>query len=295
MAFNLEIEFSGLCLYILDPNGERVGVVMVDARERTHIENPVHEDGEDAEPHVGYLSCDLADLGLAVPAGEDGGTPRYEFVHRFDREVVDFGNAFPAAPIDHGELNFPAFDRFAPNLEPLPGLFGAQPPELLLMRTVLTGGKLSSNQEKPLWRFSKVFNPEGEDYSGRFASFATWRRQVEGDALKLRITTFTGETRADLTLRPANGGDTVKLKMSNLCAQNPLEWADLPIRQVNGDDVDFRWLYRLLRPTAESFPVLLKKGEPGKEEKFPIPELADLGGESGANDCMGGQVSGRTS
>jgi hypothetical protein len=294
MAFHLEIEFSGLCLYVLDPDGTRVGVLMVDARERTHIENPSHADGEPAEPHVGYLGCDLADLGLKVPGGEDGGAPRYEFIHRFDREAVDFGDAFAEAPIDAGTLNFPAVDRFAPDLEPLPGLFGANPPEILLMRTLLTGGTLTSNQEQPLWRFSKRFNPEGEEYSGRFSSFATWTRRVESDYVTLRITSLSGETHAELTLRPANGGDKVRLKMSNLCRENPLEWDDLPIRTVQDKDVDFRWLYRLLQSREDSFNVLLQKELPGEEKGFPIPRMADLAGESGANDCMGTQVAAST-
>src|SRR4051812_37492518 len=58
MSFTLEVEFSGLCLFVLHPDEPRVAVLMPDARKSTA--NPVHVDGTRGIPHVGYTRFDLA-------------------------------------------------------------------------------------------------------------------------------------------------------------------------------------------------------------------------------------------
>lgn len=283
MPFDLEIEFSGLCLYVVHPDGNQVAVLMPDGRRRSNPD-PFHADATDAEPHVGYLQANAADLGINLPGGEDGGAPRYELIHRFDRQAVDFDGAFSTAPLVNG-LKFPVFDEFAPGLELIPGLFGATPPEVLLMRMVLTGGEFESTREEPLWRFTNLLNPGAQDeYGGQFASFAVWKRQVDASQLNLRITDFAGNVQATLPLAPSTPGGKVSLKISNLCSDNPLEWVDLPIRKVSGPDNDFRWLYRLLQPAGGgTFDTIVSEST-----HYPIPLPVDLGGEVGADDCMGG-------
>jgi len=281
MPFDLEIEFSGLCLYVVEPGGQQVTVLMPDARER-YNPNPFHADDTDAVPHVGYLRCNAADLGLSVPGGEDGGAPRYEVVHRFHRQEVNFGNTFSATSMVN-QLKFPHFDQFAPGLDLLPGLSGSTPPDILLMRLVLTGGTFASTEEEPVWEIPSSLNGGGSPYSGQFASFAVWTRQVNASDVTLNITDFDGTPQTSLTLSPADG-TRVRLKMSNLCAENPLEWDDLPIRQVTGPDNDFRWLYRLLTASTDPDVETLLQNE----ELLPVPLPADLGGEVGADDCMGG-------
>jgi hypothetical protein len=285
MPFDLEIEFSGLCLYVVHPDGNQVAVLMPDARRRTNAD-PFHADATHAEPHVGYLQVNAADMGVALPGGEDGGGPRYELIHRFDRQAVDFGTAFSTAPLQNG-LRFPVFEEFAPGLELIPGLFGTNPPPVLLMRLVLTGGTLTSNLEEPLWRFSNRLNPGEEEYGGQFASFAVWKRQVNAEQVTLRLTDFAGNVQATMPLSPAEPGGKVRLKMSNLCSDNPLEWVDLPIRKVTGPDNDFRWLYRLLQPAGGTFSTMISESN-----GYPIPEPAEVLGEAGADDCMGGTKTG---
>lgn len=285
MPFDLEIEFSGLCLYVVHPDGNQVAVLMPDARYRYNAE-PFHLDSTDAVSHVGYLQANAADLGINLPGGEDGGAPRYELVHRFDRQAVDFDGAFGTAPLTN-ELKFPVFDEFAPGLQLIPGLFSNDPPPQLLMRLVLTGGTFESNLEEPLWEFSNLLSPGAtETYGGQFASFAVWKRQVDANQVNLRITDFAGNVQATLPLAPSTPGGKVSLKMSNLCSDNPLEWLDLPIRKVTGPDNDFRWLYRLLQPAGGGdFGDIVSE-----TVSYPIPVPAGTLGEVGADDCMGGSL-----
>jgi hypothetical protein len=285
MSFDLEIEFSGLCLYVVHPDGNQVAVLMPDGRRRSNPD-PFHADETDAVPHVGYLQANAADMGISLPGGEEGGAPRYELIHRFDRQAVDFDGAFSTASLTNG-LKFPVFDQFAPDVELRPGLFGTEPPAELLMRMVLTGGTFESTQEEPIWRFTNLLNSEAEEeYGGQFASFAVWKRSVDAEVLNLRILDFEGNVQATLPLAPSTTGGKVCLKISNLCSDNPLEWVDLPIRKVTGPDNDFRWLYRLLQlPEGGSIETLVSE-----EAHFPIPLPVDLGGEVGADDCMGGSL-----
>src|SRR6185503_4848350 len=70
--FKLEVEFSGLFLYVVDRNSGAIGLVMPDGRlAKNNTRNPVpaeHADGTDAKAHVGYLAYDLADTGADVPS-----------------------------------------------------------------------------------------------------------------------------------------------------------------------------------------------------------------------------------
>jgi hypothetical protein len=292
MSFTLEVDFSGLCLYVVDPETQHVGVLMPDCRMRTHHEVMSHKDETPAVPHVGYVRMNLADLGvrLSPPAAtrDAPGEPRYELVHRFDQQILQFVGEAEAEPVTRAGMQIPDFQRFAPGLELIPDLFTTEPPAILLMRTILDGGTLTArtlSQSPPTWSFSKLFDPTAaQQYGGQFASFATWTRRFEGDTLTVRITNFAGEAEAEFTLGPVPEGGTLHLDMGNLCAENPLEWSDLETRKVRGNDEDFKWLYRLLRPRTGTYDDLLLK------TTFPIPERKGLGGETGDDDCMGGTI-----
>src|ERR1043166_5493827 len=66
MSFRLEIEFAGLCVYVLDNANGRVGVLMPDCR--AGAEGEGQPDGDKrTRPHVGYIRADLANFGVDVP------------------------------------------------------------------------------------------------------------------------------------------------------------------------------------------------------------------------------------
>ncbi len=148
MAFNLHVTFSGPCLYVLDTvTGElanKAAVLMPDCRLSTHPD-PRHLDDDKAEPHVGYISLNVADLDLRLPSGvrvqlppgNEEDEPAYELVHRFSGQVLEFGaglqmatnfQALPSEPVNIKKLYFPNFGRIAPGLDPKANLFGSSPP-----------------------------------------------------------------------------------------------------------------------------------------------------------------------
>ena len=298
MPFDLQVEFAGLCLYVVNPDNRRVAVLMPDARRRPGHDPAHHFDDKPAVPHVGYIRFNLANLAIyapPVPAGVDRmhrEGPEYELLHRFDRQILDFDGAFQPEGVE-GELEVPSFDAFAPDLELVPGLFTARPPDVLLMRTVLEGGRLSGSlMPREQWIFPTHLHPEGKGHGGTFASSATWTRRVEAESVTLRITDFAGVVQASFPLRPATPGGTVSVKVANLCADNPLEWEELNIRKVIGPDLDFKWLYRLFEPAGTTFDALLKvEGVEEFKKELPVPIPISLL-SSGSDDCMPGQKTG---
>lgn len=285
MSFELRIEFSGLCLFVVNRDRTRVGVVMPDAREKPNITTMRHVDGTVAVPHAGYLRFDLGDVQASIPsatATSDG--PRYEIVHRFDREALDLGLGHEQSKVGVDELLFPNFKAIEDRLTILPGLFSETPPEQLLMRTVLTGGSFTSHSWGSNWTFPTVGTASGAPYQGQFANYAVWTRTINQDALTLTLAPFKKGTPTTLQLKPKNG--VLQLKVANLCAENPLEWCELKIRTIAGDeDLDFKWLYHLMK-NPELAP-------PGLNDELPVPVLDRTSGVAGEDrDCTGGMIDG---
>ncbi|HLL48252.1 MAG TPA: hypothetical protein VK399_16240, partial [Longimicrobiaceae bacterium] len=194
MSFELRVEFAGICLYLIHPDTERVAVVMPDCR-RNKVDVLEHLDKDPAaEPHAGYLRFDLACLGGVLPGVTPGGgtgAPPYEGIHRFDMQEVDFGLG-AAGSIDTDDKHFvlPDFRRFAPDLEPRPDLFAANPGTPPLMRMVLRGGKMRGLGRRN-WKVSKFPESSGDEHVGFFAGHVVWTRPVEGtDELPLTIRGF---------------------------------------------------------------------------------------------------------
>jgi hypothetical protein len=264
--FTLQVEFSGLCLYLIHPDGKRIGIAMPDGRFRS--DRPLlHLDGTPAKSHVGYLRFDLADTGVAVPHGGRKEHPVHEVVHLFDMEELDFG-LDSIEKMTKQEIVTPDVVGFAPLVQPLLDLFTPNPPPELLMRTVINGGALDSVPDRELWQFDDLFNP-GTKYRGRFAGFSTWTRQVDADELVLRINQWDGTEKVAIRLRPMGPQRTIKLKIANLCAENPMEWPELGLRAFNSNvDEDFKWFYRLLRHPEKPFSELTTQ-----ERGLPVPTL----------------------
>src|SRR5262245_46820732 len=93
MPFELRVDISGLCLFMIHPNGEEIAVVMPDARKGRL--DPKHVDHNangrvNGVFHTGYLRYDLACLWAGFPPGGRRSGPSYEVVHRFDGEALEF-------------------------------------------------------------------------------------------------------------------------------------------------------------------------------------------------------------
>jgi hypothetical protein len=281
MSFELQVDFSGLCLYVVDSAQGRVGVAMPDARGRT-AGSTRHEDNTLGKRHVGYVRFDLANAGIAAPAG-GGRAPHYEGIHLFDREELVFVINGDPTPLT-ANLAVPECEKIAPDgaasaLAPVDNLFSGPIPPQLLMRTVLHGGEVTGTPVET-WRFPSLWSPGQPAYEAEFASVVTWKRRVESVALQIRP--LGGGTAVNIPLTPPQ----VNVKVANFCETNPLEWKDLGLRAVDGDDEDFKWLYRLLKPRdGRTWPQKLQL------HRFPIP-LMTVGGSQGVEDCLGAQIQG---
>lgn len=286
MSFEMEVEFSGLCMYLVDPENKHAAVLMPDCRKGV---DPVHADRDKGVHHVGYLRFDLANLsGVAgVPEGTPLGGPHYEVVHRFNFQQLEFPD-LPDEPVTIASLGFPQFEEFTQDLELKPGMFSTLPPKVLLMRTILKGGEVDSGRQKN-WRLPPALKP-GSDYRDHFASKATWVCPVPGDTVTIRIAGFDGADPVEFVLKPVEGEEVVHLKIANLCAVNPLEWQELELEELKAAkdgkdketrDRDFKWLYRLLDSTSAPLPARL-----GEKPDLPVPVLEPDQG-AGVQGCMG--------
>lgn len=282
MPVKLRIEFCGLCLFVVTKDRSRVSVLMPDARRRPNVDAIRHADNTPAVPHAGYLRFDLADLRDDTPGASANGDPVYEVVHRFDREVLHLGLDAPKSKVDVDELLFPNFGEIHSDLVLKPDMFSAQPPQELLMRTTLTGGSFTSHSGGSNWTFPKFDPDAAAPYQGQFANYVVWTGEIAKSPLQLSITSFDKGHETHFELRPRNG--IIRLKIANLCAENPLEWPELKIRTIAGqEDLDFKWLYRLMKDPAVVLPY--------PDSELPVPMLDRTGGVAGIDqDCTGGQI-----
>ena len=128
--------------------------------------------------------------------------------------------------------------------------------------------------------------PNGKRYLGTFAGTAIWRRFVFDDELVLRVRDWEGTYKDVIRLRPHGRDRIVRLKIANLCAENPLEWPELYLRMFSGDaDEDFKWFYFLWRDRQrDDFEDLRENDEP---KLLPVPVPIQAHGD--ATNCTGSQ------
>ena len=320
--FELRVEFAGLCLYV-DHRSARSGtpvpgdvtILMPDARKTV---DPVHADGARGDAHTGYIRFDLANVLAALsgqnarqseafaPAGEvaeGSGSPPNEVIHRFDFELLDFGLPASAKAGDGrlaGEIKVPRFDEFTDEISPIEDAVSEKPtkPSAFLMRTTISGGRMDAQPSGKTWGFSPVLKYERNGgYNGNFAGFVVWTRELEEDAfpngLIVRIRKIDGSGETVIPLKPVSmrgtddspGKKRITVKVANLCADNPLEWNEFRLRNVVDRDIDFKWLYRLLKSDNAT---ALKERLENAELPFPREVSVQAYGDE---DCMGGSIS----
>jgi len=293
MGFRLEGEVSGLCQYVIQEDHRAVGIVMPDGRQNGRPIPPYDykKFNKYLVHHVGYLRYDLGDLAptgvVTSPLGR-AGTPSSEVIYRFNFDHLKFG--FEPADDDMVPrgLDMPDLARFAPMVSTRPSLFSDNPPNELLMRTILRGGSLTTRPFGGWSEFDTSLQPNGgAPYRGQFAGFATWSRTVPDDRLLLRIRDWKGNVKNVIQLNPREPNGTIRLKIANLCAENPLEWPELFLRAVtDAPDNDFKWFYFLWEDRRGSFEKLLNQN--GQNKLLPVPVPIPAHGE--VSNCTGSQI-----
>lgn len=232
----IKITFTGLAVFAA--HGDEVLVLQPDARQNADRDagrGMFHLDGSPAAAHVGFLTFDARHLQPSSASGE--------VVVRFDREEVKFDSMAPGPVVD--ALNLPDFSRFAPVMQLNPALPGASPPKSLLTRIHLSGGEFSSTHDNSSRMVSRVLTSDSamghQQFSRTYAREVTYTGVINAPGVKISLRSLDGGATRTYTLQPLDG--EVTLKISNLCAQNPLEWDALPSGvSTPTDDLDFKWL-----------------------------------------------------
>lgn len=291
-TFDLQIDFTGLCLFVEHTASEYVTVIMPNAKMPPDGIPPRHDDGMNAVPHAGYLRSDLANVsptGKSISSTPLDALPTHEIVHLLDYEEVDL--QLPSAPLtaDRTELLLPDFGEVADLMVLHPQVLDAIPPRrLVLSRLVLQGGAFERppGGRKERWKFAGDLKRDRKETPCKLSGRNRWRRlNIPGTQLNLRTRTFGQTEWTDLPLFPTTtpgGRPLIALKYANLCATNPLEWAafgrETMLLPPGSEDDDFKWLYRLMTPGPDAnYPAV------------PLPHpLPDQRGE--LQDCFGAIV-----
>jgi hypothetical protein len=290
-VFTLEVEFTGLCLYVKHLDGQYT-VMLPDCRDK--IASAVHVDGDKhGIPHAGYVRVDGAALGMTLTSAT-GGEPNVEVVHQLAREELNLSG------LDGTKVeNTPTVPSFDPgkfdDIGLIDGLFGEQP-KGLLSRFVLSGGAFDAGSKGRSWTVPGWLNASGKgDMSDLWSGRILWRKSMDGDSVTLMVREF-GASSADatsLTLRPVleNGEPVVRIRVANNCAENPLLWSSLGLRSDEYDtsDKDFKWLYRLLKSTGKD--DMKTRCANSAHKSLPYPILDPDNVLQSNRRCMGGTIS----
>lgn len=282
MPFELRVQCAGLCVYVEHPQGTRLGILLPDCRQTTA--SNIHPDGTKGAFHVPYVRMDLGSLVAGMPGGEDDDGPRYEVVHRLDRQQLSF-NVSGSSRLT-GTPNVPAVTGEMDHVDLLAGVFGAAPSADLVARLILDGGTIQPDAGSKIWEVPGTLNSAHRPQRGAYSGEVTWTTMVAASDVTLTLSDFAGGSPVVFKLTPVSTptGPAVTVKLANLCAHNALEWDELETR-LTERDIDFKWLYRLTQDTsgAGSWPARLKGVE------FPYPVVSGAIG-LGDEDCTGMKI-----
>jgi len=308
MSFTLQVQFTGLCLYVVHEDGNSVAVVMPDGRYKAGVD-AFHPDMTQAVPHVGYLRFDLANLNVANnPVANLLGTmpndslhdngPPLEVVHRFHGQTMRLGIPRATTKVSV-QADVPQLGEFAPMLELHPDVFSLPPvptedkPQVVLFRTVLEGGRLETEGTSPeTWSIERrLLGGEHAPVVRAFRGDVVWTREIKGtNDMTLTLTDFDGSNPIEIPLRAGNdeAKNYIRIKIANLCSENPLEWDEYQIHSAGIEDSDFKWIYSLFTPPQGQRWDQLLDGF-----LLPAPRLARPHGQGRGYptmDCSGGMV-----
>lgn len=252
-ALDLIVTFSGLAVFARD--GEHTVVLQPDARpDPDRKDTWYHLDDTRAEAHVGYLSFALGCLDPTAGPGE--------VVVKLDRVAISF-EGLPSGQTDATSLVLPDFAAFAPVFVLDRNLLGNSPPVELLSRVHLPGGTLVGGGDGLTREVTRVLPSSGvqgvKQSSKDFANKVEWVLRL-ASACDVRVTLTSFDTLSEQTfvLKPVGG--LVRLKIANLCGENPLEWDEfdphLSPKDKPLEDLDFKWMSKLFSTkSGETDPV----------------------------------------
>ncbi len=290
--FTLRIEFTGLCLYVFDPSGEKAAVVLPDCRDTgTLINFPHEDDSPERKPHAGYMKLEAAAFGTAFPSNA------FDVVHLLKQHELHIC-AGTAGTLSKADVLVPSFDdrektsnaKYFDELALRTDVFDDANTGVLA-RIVLRGGKFLPVAGSKSWTIPGTLNASKVDQIGYFAGQVVWETDIDGGDVTLCIRKFGSRlaeaTRVVLKPQEEERRKVVYIKIANLCAHNPLEWDVFNAVEVT-QDVDFKWLYRLLE--SNSGDTLADRLKNAGNAQLPYPVITPGPENRGNEDCMGAKI-----
>jgi hypothetical protein len=291
-VFTLRIEFTGLCLYVFHPDEDKVAVVLPDCRDTGTLIKYPHDDGDTkCDPHAGYMELESAAFGCAFPSNA------FDVVHLLEQHEL-YICAGTAGMLSKADVHVPSFDgqdetskvKHFDALVLRTDVFDDANTGVLA-RIVLRGGKFLPVAGSKSWTIPGTLNASKVDQIGYFAGQVVWETDIDGGDVTLCIRKFGSRlaeaTRVVLKPRQEERRKVVHIKIANLCAHNPLEWDAFNPVEVT-QDVDFKWLYRLLE--SNSGETLADRLKNAGNAQLPYPVITPGPENRGNEDCMGAKI-----
>jgi hypothetical protein len=173
-------------------------------------------------------------------------------------------------------------ERVVNDPSPDPLIVADVPPASVLAQFLIDAGKLEPTLVSPrAWKVTPIVKTP--EYKQPFAHGVALHFSKIAKAALVAVSFDRGRPVERLAVEPTYPGERVRVVVTNVCYDNPLEWprGEQPPRP----DEDVAWYYELLSRDARSTlagdikKLPLKK----KEKTVPIPKVASLG--IGGSNC----------
>jgi hypothetical protein len=269
--FDVEVVFSGLCAFVPDddlPKAKKLCVILVNGASGTTTELNLDPppiplkalDGKILRRHFGLVRVPFSNLAKGNEPPETAEAlwylkPGTRLSFRTDPPEASQGGVKIDLSDPKGK-NKTSF-KWVADMNGIIGQGAAvalgalspTPPENILAQVLLKGGEVQTTfLPLEIWKFMPKLKSTKKNYQTQLAHrVSVFFRSVTKASL-IATDTNTGK-RKPLELKP-DGSGRVKVHISNMCDQNPLEWSAAgPIPK----DEDVRWYYELLSDEVRSF------------------------------------------
>ena len=276
-TFDLEVMVTGICAFVPESQGKRHCVVLPDCTALDNGKSTI-----DGKTRLG-THFGLIHLGARhVAPGLGDLDAEYVWHLRRQRVTLELSADDRASnpPETNGSDGALAIAKTINDPSPDPAIVGAVPPRSILAHYVIDAGKVEPAMiSQRVWKASPtVKSPE---YKQKFAHGVAVRLTRISGATLVATSLDPGGAVQRLPLHPGRPGETVRVHLTNICYDNPLEWerGEEPPRP----DVDVAWYYELLSAAAKKRLEADLASLPEPERTVPILHVHSLG--AGGSNC----------
>jgi len=260
MPFNLEVSFSGLCLFVPNKAGNKMCVVLPNGEGATPHAKKSSVDPTMLFRHRAFLRFHLKNL-KGMPKVPSDSLAVWHLKRRVLKIDTITENPFKITNLK-GVLNLP---DIAPGYAEPDRLTVTGDTNKITSRLLIEKGEiLAGEPTADAWRVPPTL-------SGKIVRYPALAKRVilrieKMKELIISVTKLSGGTDQDPLHLEAPNGETVKICIVNFCDNNPLQW-EPGLDSV--PDIDFKWYFELL---PEDKIRALGRELLGLELPVPVPE-----------------------